>query len=216
MWYKFSLILCLSTLFCQKGGGMEEIVLPQPKFKGDVSLEECILRRRSVRRYRPEKVGLEEVGQLCWAAQGITDERRGFRAAPSAGATYPLELYLVKSDGFFRYIPEEHKLIKLKDEDLRVLLARASLGQEFIEEAPLDFVITAIYQRTTARYGKRGERYVHIEVGHAAQNIHLQAVALGFSSVPVGAFYDGEVSKVLALPEEEVPLYIIPVGYKEE
>lgn len=215
MCYKFLLIFFLSTLFCQKGGGMEEIMLPKPTVKGDISLEECIAKRRSVRKYQSREVDLDQLGQLCWAAQGITAEKIGFRAAPSAGATYPLELYVVKSDGIFRYIPEAHKLVKLGSEDLRDSLARAALGQEFIEEAPLNFVITAVYRRTTRRYGERGEMYVHMEVGHAAQNIHLQAVALGLSSVPVGAFYDEEVSEVLSLPEEEIPLYIIPVGYKK-
>ncbi len=213
MWNKFLLLFFLSTLFCQKGGSMEEIMLPQPIVKSEVSLEECIGERRSVRRYQSRQIGLDEVGQLCWAAQGITDEKKGFRAVPSAGATYPLELYLVRSDGLFRYVPKMHKLVKLKDLDLRGILAKAALDQKFIEEAPLSFVIAAEYERTTRRYGERGKMYVHMEVGHAAQNIHLQAVALGLCSVPVGAFYDEKVGKMLSLPEEEVPLYIIPVGY---
>lgn len=215
MWRTFLLLVFASTLFYEKGGGMEEIVLPPPIVKGEVSLEECIAERRSVRRYESRKVRLDEMGQLCWAAQGITDERRGFKAAPSAGATYPLELYLMNSEGLFHYIPETHKLVMLKNQDLRASLAKAALGQEFIEEAPLDFVVTAVYQRTTRRYGERGKMYVHMEVGHVAQNIHLQAVALGLSSVPVGAFYDDEVSKVLSLVEEEIPVYIIPVGYRK-
>ncbi len=215
MCYRFLVLLALSTLFCQKGGGMEEIALPEPTIKGKMSLEECIAERRSVRKYQSREVGLDEVGQLCWAAQGITYGKTGFKTAPSAGATYPLELYLVEPDGLFHYYPEMHKLVKLRDQDLRGSLAEAALGQRFIEEAPIDFVITAVYERTTERYGERGKMYVHIEVGHAAQNIHLQAVALGLASVPVGAFYDEKVSKVLCLPEEEVPLYIIPVGYKK-
>jgi len=209
------LVLLASTLFCEKGGGMEEILLPPPAVRGEMSLEECIAERRSVRRYESRKIELDQLGQLCWAAQGITEERRGFKAAPSAGATYPLELYVLRAEGLFHYIPETHTLVTLKNEDLRASLAKAALGQEFIEEAPLAFVITAVYQRTTRRYGERGIRYVHMEVGHAAQNIHLQAVALGLSSVPVGAFYDDEVSTVLSLPDEEVPVYIIPVGYKK-
>lgn len=213
MWNRVAVLCVLSILFCRKGGTMEEIALPQPRVTSEASLEECIRERRSVRRYDAQVVGLEHVSQLCWAAQGITDERRGLRAAPSAGATYPLELYVVNEDGLFRYLPRKHALVRLSDSDLRASLARAALGQDFIEEAPLDLVITAVYSRTTRRYGDRGHRYVHMEVGHAAQNIHLQAVALGLSSVPVGAFYDEEVRDVLSLPEEEVPLYIVPVGY---
>jgi SagB-type dehydrogenase family enzyme len=215
MWYRILLLVLLSTVFCQKGGGMEEIVLPKPKTSGGMSLEECVAARRSVRSYDTQEIGLEEVGQLCWVAQGITDERRSFRASPSAGATYPLELYLVKSDGLFHYFPEMHKLSKLNGSDLRGSLSQAALGQGFIEDAPLNFVIVAVYERTTRRYGERGKMYVHMEVGHAAQNIHLQAVALGLASVPVGAFYDDQVSKLLSLSEEEVPLYIVPVGYRK-
>jgi SagB-type dehydrogenase family enzyme len=208
------LVLLASTLFCEKGGGMEEILLPPPTVKGQMSLEECIAQRRSVRRYESQKLELDQLGQLCWAAQGITEEGRGFKTAPSAGATYPLELYVLRGEGLFHYIPESHTLVTLKHEDLRASLAKAALGQGFIEEAPLTFVITAVYQRTTRRYGERGIMYVHMEVGHAAQNIHLQAIGLGLSSVPVGAFHDDEVSTVLSLPEDEIPVYIIPVGYK--
>ena len=203
-----------STIFCQKGGPMEEVALPQPKTRGEISLEQCITARRSVRSYSSEQIELDKLGQLCWAAQGMTDVSRGFRASPSAGATYPLELYMVASDGFFHYSPETHTLVKLDGQDLRPLLAQAALGQAFIEDAPVSFVIAALYERTTRRYGERGKMYVHMEVGHAAQNIHLQAVALGLSSVPVGAFYEKEVSTLLSLPDEEIPLYIIPVGYR--
>jgi len=139
--------------------------------------------------------------------------KRGFRAAPSAGATYPIEIRAVTPDGIFRYVPEGHKLIQEKTGDLRRELSQAALSQSFIAEAPCNFVISAVYERTTMRYGERGIRYVHIEVGHAAENIHLQAVALGLGSVPIGAFYDEKVTAVLDLPDNEVPLYIIPVGY---
>ncbi|MEW6685199.1 MAG: SagB/ThcOx family dehydrogenase [Candidatus Edwardsbacteria bacterium] len=189
------------------------ITLPKPVTKGTVSLEECLLKRRSKRAYRVQDLTLEQISQLCWATQGITETVGGFRTAPSAGATYPLELYLVKSDGLFHYLPEGHKLEKVKAGDFRKSLCSAALGQRFVAEAPVDFVITAIYERTTARYRQRGIRYVDIEVGHAAQNLHLQAVALGLGSVPVGAFDDDAVSEILSLPKEEKPLYIIPVGY---
>lgn len=195
-----------------KGGKAMEIKLPKPVLKGKVSVEECISKRRSIRAYKSTPLTLEEISQLLWSLQGITNSR-GFRATPSAGATYPLEVRIVNADGVFRYVPEGHKLVKEKDEDIRKKLASASLGQQWVEEAPCNFVISAVYTRTSRKYGQRAERYVHIEVGHAAENLHLQAVALGLGSVPIGAFYDSEVKKILDLPQDEDPLYIIPVGH---
>lgn len=194
---------------------MEMIKLPKPKLKSNISLEETISKRRSVRSYFPRQLTIEEIGQLLWACQGITDPS-GFRAAPSAGALYPLEIYLVKDDGIYRYIPEGHQLEKRSDKNVKRELASASWGQGFIEEASVDIVICAVYERIASRYGKRGIRYTDIEVGHAAENVHLQAVALGLSSVPVGAFNDNAVSKILSLSVGETPIYIIPVGYAKE
>ena len=96
--------------------------------------------------------------------------------------------------------------------EVRLELARAALDQEFIYEAPVDIVICAIYERTTLGYGNRGERYVHIEVGHAGQNIYLQAEALGLATVAIGAFNDEQVRQVLRLDRQTKPLYIMPVG----
>ena len=194
-------------------GGPEITSLPQPNLKGTLSVEEVLARRRSIRSFSKEKLTTEEISQLLWAAQGITQERTGFRTAPSAGALYPLEVYLVTEDGLFHYIPRGHRLETLGSSDLRGELARAALGQSSIREAAVDFVVTAIYSRITKKYGQRGVRYAHIEVGHLGQNIHLQAVALGLGSVSIGAFHDDQVRKVLSLPEEEVPVYIIPVGH---
>lgn len=205
------------TLGCGQTGASQgesekpEIALPAPKTQGEMSVEEALAKRRSIRQYHKDQLTLEQLGQLAWAAQGITN-KRGFRTAPSAGATYPLELYLVTNDGVFRYLPAGHKLQQLSDQDLRRELAAAALEQEWVRFAPLDIVITAVYERTRRRYRDRAERYVILEAGHAAQNIHLQAVALGLGSVPVGAFRDERVSEVLALTAEEAPLYIIPVG----
>ena len=191
------------------------IDLPEPKVKGEMSVEEGISRRRSKRSYSSKELSLGQISQLLWAAQGITDQRRGFRAAPSAGALYPLEIYLVKKDGLYHYIPKGHRLELMKPEDLRPGLAKAAWGQGFIREAPISIVICAVYSRVTSRYGIRGNRYVEIEVGHAAENVHLQAVALGLGSVPVGAYSDEEVSKLLELPRNQELLYIVPVGYTE-
>ncbi len=195
---------------------MQKMELPEPKLQGEVSLEETIEKRRSIRKFSPDALTAEEIGQIMWSAQGITERGRGFRAAPSAGATYPLELYLVTEEGVYNYIPGEHILQPVKPGDARPSLARAALGQSFVAEAPASIVVTAVYARTAGRYGAdRGRRYVHMETGHAAQNIHLQAAALGLGSVPVGAFGDDEVSAALSLPEDHEPLYIIPVGRPE-
>lgn len=194
------------------GGKMEEIKLPKPKLKGKMSVEESIFLRRSVREFKDKSLTLTQISQLLWSLQGITD-KRGFRTAPSAGATYPLVVRVVNKEGVFLYLPHSHKLIKELDKNLLPQLAKACLGQIWVEEAGCNFVISAVYERTTRRYGRRGEFYVHIEVGHAAQNLHLQAVALGLGSVPIGAFREEKVKELLKLPEEEVVLYIIPVGY---
>ena len=206
--------LLLFIVFEARGGDMKLIDLPKPKMKGGVSVEEAIMKRRSVRSYSSKEISQEAVSQLLWACQGITDEKRALRAAPSAGALYPLEVYLVKRDGLFRYVPAKHALELLSGKDLRAELARAAYGQRFVEEADIDIVIAAVYERVTSRYGDRGIRYTDMEAGHAAENVFLQAIALGLDSVAVGAFTDSAVSKVLNLPSGVKPLYILPVGYK--
>ena len=189
------------------------ITLPDPKLEGDMSLEEAIEKRRSVRSFSREDLTLAEISQLCWAAQGITGKRRPLRAVPSAGARYPLEVYLVQEGGTFHYIPEGHKLKRISGEDLRSELSAQALGQSPVKDAALDIVIAAIYDRVSSKYGERGRRYSDIEAGHAAQNIHLQAVALGLGSVPIGAFDDDGVKNLLGLADNEEPLYIIPIGH---
>jgi SagB-type dehydrogenase family enzyme len=197
----------------------EVIDLPEPQYDSEVSLEQSLLERRSVRDYSGQPLTLQGVSQLLWAAQGLTDPV-GFRTAPSAGALYPLELYIVAGDveglppGVYRYQPDGHQLAKTLDGDQRAGLASVALEQSCVEEGAVDFVFTAVYERTTGKYGERGIRYVHMEVGHAAQNLCLQATALGLGAVTIGAFYDKEVSRLLNLPADEQPLYIIPVGRK--
>ena len=194
-----------------------EVKLPEPSHDGGVSIEETLVKRRSIRDYTGEPITLQEVSQLLWAAQGTTDPR-GFRTAPSAGATYPLEIYIVVGDvenlaeGVYHYKSAEHKLLKVLDGDWRAQLAGAALGQSWVKEGAVNIVFTAIYERTTRRYGDRGIRYVHMEAGHAAQNVYLQAVALGLGTVVIGAFRDDQVSEILNLPQNEQPLYIMPVG----
>lgn len=195
------------------------IKLPSPNLKGKISVEEAIFRRRSVRRYKNDPLTMEQLSQILWAAQGTTSRSR-YRAAPSAGATYPLETYIFVGEetveglkaGIYHYDTNSHSLALHKKGDFRADLARAALDQGFIADVPVDIVLCAIYPRTSYRYGRRGERYVHIEVGHVGQNVHLQAVASGLATVMVGAFEDEEVSEVLNIEEGIKPLYIMPVG----
>lgn len=193
--------------------GMDEIRLPEVAAKGRMSVEEAIGRRRSVRDYADRPLDLRQIGALCWSAQGLTDKARRLRAAPSAGATYPLVLYVVTKDGVFRYVPERHALTRHRAEDVRLRLQAAALEQEWVGAAPAVFVLAAEMARTVRRYGARAERYVWMEVGHAAQNLLLQAVALGLAGVPVGAFDDEDVAAVLGLSPSERPMYLVPVGY---
>ncbi len=196
------------------------IYLPLPVFKGNMSLEEAILHRRSIREYRKEPLTLHQLSQLLWAAQGITEVRWGFRASPSAGATYPLEIYVVVGNngvkglapGVYRYQPHSHSLVLVKKGDFREELYSACLNQEWVRDAPVVLVIVADYERTTRVYGERGIRYVHMEVGHVGQNIYLEATALGLGTVAVGAFYDDEVRVIIGAPENHHPLYVMPVG----
>jgi len=209
------LILMMNFSISKKISPQNIIKLPPPKFKGEVSLEEVLKSRRSIRSYKDSPLTLEEVSQLVWAGQGITTGWGG-RTAPSAGALYPLEIYLVVGKvegidcGVYHYQPQEHSLIKIEEGDRRGALFSSALFQSSVKEAPLSFVICAEYQRTTKKYGKRGERYVHMEAGHVGQNICLQAQALGLATVVIGAFMDKAVKKVLGVKEK--PLYIIPVG----
>lgn len=196
---------------------MTEIQLPAPEKSGPVSIEETLQQRRSIRTYSSDALSLEQISKLLWAAQGVTDGR-GLRTAPSAGATYPLETYLVVGAveglqaGIYLYDPAEHSLSMVVDGDKRSELAAAALGQRYVAQAPVNIVFAAVYERTARRYGQRARRYVYMEVGHAAQNVCLQAVALDLGTVVIGAFNDQDVGRILNLPNDQEPLYIIPVG----
>ncbi len=196
----------------------QAIQLPAPQLQGGLSVAEAIYNRLSRRSFSGESLTLAQAGQLLWSAGGLgADGISGAsRTAPSAGATYPLDIYLLAGDvedlgpGLYRYNHREHALAKLSGNDKRTELARAALNQEMIKLAPACIVLVARYERTTRRYGDRGVRYVHLDAGHAAQNIHLQAEALGLATVVVGAFDDGKVNQALAL--EGTPLVIMPIG----
>ena len=219
-------VLCAALLFAapakEKTKNVTEnkpniIRLPEPKYIGTSSLEEALHKRRSVRTFGDRPVTIDEVSQLIWAAHGITGTG-GLRTAPSAGALYPLELYVVAGNvnglppGIYKYRPKNHELLSVAGGDRRNDLCSAALGQSSIKRAAAVLVVTAVYGRTTSKYGERGIRYVHMESGHAAQNVYLQTVPLGLGTVAIGAFRDEEVKRVLNLQDMETPLYILPIG----
>ena len=197
--------------------GKGEVALPEPSREGQVAVERALAERRSVRRFAPGALPLAAVAQLLWAAQGITHPK-GLRTAPSAGALYPLEVYLVASavtgvaPGLYRYDPRRHRLALEAEGDLRERVVRVTHGQDWMGEAPAILVIAAVYGRTARKYGERAARYVHMEVGHAAQNVYLQAAALGLGTTMVGAFRDAELARALAFPRHVKPLGLLPVG----
>lgn len=218
-------LLFIAQSMCAKPLPKESLMisLPQPTYKGTCSVEEALKGRRSIRSYKKESLSLADVSQLLWAAYGVTEKisgiSDGLKTAPSAGATYPLELHLVAGDvtglpdGIYRYLPEKHALEKMVDGDKRASLCSAAHGQDMISEAPASIVYSAVYERTTGRYGSRGrDRYVYMDLGHSAQNVYLQAYALGMGTCAVGAFDDEAVKKVVPLSRGAVPLYIMPVG----
>lgn len=199
---------------------IKEYKLSEPVKKGDMSIEEAIAGRRSIRTYREEKIGENDISQLLWAAQGITDEATGFRTVPSAGALYPLEIYVATAmvegieAGLYKYNPSSHSLILKKKGDLREGICSVSFWQDSIRKAAVVIIYCAVFKRTYSRYKDRAAQYVYIETGHAAQNVYLQAEALNLGSVAIGAFYDDGVKKVLDLPGEEEPVYLMPIGKK--
>lgn len=197
----------------------ENISLPRIFSDDEQNLTQLLKQRRSIRDFENVSISLDELSRLLWAAQGITHPH-GYRTAPSAGALYPLELYVVVgqveglAQGVYHYLAKKHQLVKTLDGDKRKSLSSAAYKQSWVSDASVVVVFTAIYKRTTRKYGSRGNRYVHIEVGHAAQNLFLQAVSLELASVVVGAFSDKNVKYLLKLPENVEPMIIMPVGKK--
>lgn len=197
----------------------ERIALPDPRGYRGLSLEEAVEKRRSVRNYSGETLALEELARLLHAAQGITDARRGFRAAPSAGALYPIELYAVVHDvaglepGLYHYAVHEHALEVLRQEDLRFAIMQAGLGQGLLRQANVCFALSAIFQRTRWRYRERTYRYVLLEAGHIGQNLYLAATSLGLGACAVGAFDDDRLNDLLGLDgKKEAAVYVMAAG----
>ena len=220
--FMLSLLLLVACVPSEIGptsptGDNELITLPEPRYESEVSVEEALLNRRSVRDYSGESLTLQELAQLVWAAQGITGPS-GKRTAPSAVALYPIELYVVVgnvedvADGIYKYWPHTHQLERVVDGDKRGRLALAAMGQAHVNNGAIDIVICANYERTTSKLGSESIKFVHMEAGHVSQNVYLQVEALGLATVTIGGFFDDLVKEVLNLPDDEDPLYIMPVG----
>ena len=220
-WYGALTVLLMGPFFTGQAEAQNLINLPAPNSQGSVSVEQALKSRRTVRRFAGKNLTPNQLSQVLWAAYGVTDSR-GLRSAPSAGALYPLDLYVVVGDrqvsglaaGVYHYLPEKQALEFKKAGDLRPAVARASLSQAWMAEAPVMLVITGEYRRCQVKYGDRGVRYTHMESGHVGQNIFLQAEALGLGAGIVGAFENAAVSQTLGLPPAHDPLIIMPVGYK--
>ncbi len=204
-----------------------EILLPLPAKTTSLTVEEAILMRKSIREWSNKPLTIGQVSMILWATQGVVEDYGGWlrRAAPSAGATYPLEIYVVVGDeavlvggdkyvdaGVYKYDYRRHSMKLVVGGDRRSALWSASLYQDWIRDAPISVVICAVYERTTGRYGERGIRYVILEAGHVGQNIYLMATSLGLGTVAIGAFYDEEVAKAISVARNEKPLYIYPIG----
>jgi SagB-type dehydrogenase family enzyme len=194
--------------------------LPQPRKDSSFSVERAIYSRRSVREYQDKDLKLEDVSQLLWAAQGITS-RHGLRSAPSAGALYPVEIYLVATKveklqpGVYKYIPLTHSLRQVLQRDVRKEVCNAALGQSCVLDASATIIISVVFERVTRKYGQRGIQYTYFEAGCVAENVHLQAESLGIGTVVVGAFYDEKVKQALAMDTNETPVALMPIGYKK-
>jgi SagB-type dehydrogenase family enzyme len=175
------------------------------------ALESLLAQRRSVRSFAPAALSRQTLGELAWSAQGVTSPR-GFRTAPSAGALYPLELYVADGEGVYHYICDQHAFATLTTNDIRAAIGAAAYNQRWVTKAPAQFIFSAVHTRATRKYGQRGIRYTDMEAGHAAQNLMLRAVELGLGTVAIGAFDAAQAGRILGLKEEEVVLYIICVG----
>jgi len=187
---------------------IETIDLPEARTTSAISIEAALWARRSVRAFRDETVALADLGQLLWACQGLNRPELGGRTMPSAGARYPLEVYVLTAEGIHHYVPEGHQLERFCTEDVRDRIP----AQSFVRPAPVVVVIAAVFARTAERYGARAERYVHLEAGHAAHGLLLQAVSLGLGATPVGSFDDEELQLLLGIPVDHEPLYVVPIG----
>lgn len=197
------------------------VALPKPLASGGMSVEEAIAKRRSIRDYAPRPMTTDKLSQVLWAAQGITDAEDGFRAAPSAGALYPLELYISVREGgvveiqpgVYRYGADKHAITLIRSGDCSPQLEAAAYGQEQVGQAAVSIVVAGVLERASSKYGDRAAQYVFQESGHAAENVYLQSTALGLGTVVMGAFDEDQVRRAIGLRANEKPLCIMPIGF---
>lgn len=208
------MLVSLNGLFvsAQDAAQPEKRILPKVLEKGAISLEELLWKRQSVRAFSNQVPSWEQIGQMLWAAQGVNRPNEKKRTAPSAGATYPLEMYVTIPDGVYRYLPNEHAVVQTKKGNPWEELSKAGFKPASVYQSPCVFVIGAEFERTSKRFGDEATRYVHLEGGHAAQNLLLQAEALGLSTVPIGVALNRQVCDLLGIPKEQKPIYVIATG----
>jgi SagB-type dehydrogenase family enzyme len=201
------------SLLAQENSKGEAVKLPPPRYDSEVSIEKALLERRSIRSFKEEPLTLNELSQILWAAQGITEPKKGLRTAPSARALFLIEVYVLPGNvtnlpmGTYKYQPQGHELIKIADGDKKAELFKA-VGHAPIKNAPAVLVFSGLSEKT------QRPTWMYLEAGHAAQNVYLQAVSLKLGAVVMGGFKDEDVRKVLNLSEKEQPLYIMPIGKK--
>ena len=191
------------------------IQLTKPNLTGTVSFEEALAKRRSVRLFANKPLESEQISQLAWAGQGITETQRGLRTAPSAGGTYPIDLYFATQEGLFVYRPAEHSLEQTSDQDIRSGLAAAA-SMESVATAGCNIIVAGSLRKLTSQFRNKAKTYMLLEAGHIAQNIQLQAVCLDLGSVTIGGFNSKDVSRTCRLTRGLEPIYIISVGYPIE
>lgn len=195
---------------------MRIIQLSEPKLSGNMSLEQALSLRRSVHEFTDEYLKFTEIGQLAWAGQGITEASTGLRTAPSAGAIFPMQLYLATGEGLFIYKPDRHILEEISSDDIRGKLASSAFNQKHVAEAACDIIITGSVKKLAVKYGPKARAFALLEAGHIAQNIQLQAVSLGLASVPVGAIDIKKVNRLCKLRTGAEAFYIVCVGHPDD
>jgi SagB-type dehydrogenase family enzyme len=227
--YVVIVLFACGFLYSQEKVKSESVInLPQPEFKGKVSVEEAIKARRTIREFSEQIVTLKELSQLLWCAQGITGELTAhgtlfkLRTVPSAGALYPLNVYVSVREkgveglapGIYKYIPDNHSIQLVVEGDQTLKVEEAVLGQS-ISTAPITFIITSESYKTTIKYAERAMQYIYIEAGHLGQNLQLQGEAMGFGTWLIGAYWDGKLVDILKLSYREIPVYVIAAGHKK-
>lgn len=207
------LVLGALLVLASTAVGQEPVALPKPQTTGGMPLQEALAKRRSVREFKPTPLTAAEVGQLCWAAQGITEPNRGLRTAPTAMLLYSVSVYMVDANGIHAYLPKEHALKTLRSENILAELCALPPNPPGLGQAPAVMVLGLNVGPLAQRVGEKAERYGMMEVGHVAQNVLLQVTALGLGSIPVGGFDDAKVATLLKLPDGVRPVYLLPVGH---